>query len=83
MKIRGIPGVDQMAVSFQRRESNEPLNPRQDWEEPSRPKGSKEKPEPANITQFGLPDDQFELSTKLDAGGQGTVFRSEAEETDG
>ena len=65
---------------------------RQDWEEPKpaspEPKGpkgskgstgSKEKPEPADITQFGLPDDQFELSTKLDAGGQGTVFRSEAE----
>lgn len=61
---------------------------RKDWEEPKpaspEPKGpkgskgstgSKEKPEPADITQFGLPDDQFELSTKLDAGGQGTVFR--------
>ena len=31
------------------------------------------------IAHFGLPDDPFELSTKLDAGGQGTVFLSAAQ----
>lgn len=53
----------------------------QDWEEKSSPQPrekKEEKKEPSDITQFGLPDDQFELSTKLDAGGQGTVFRCEA-----
>ena len=56
-------------------------NVNQDWEEKSSPQPREkkdEKKEPSDITQFGLPDDLFELSTKLDAGGQGTVFRCEA-----
>lgn len=47
---------------------------RQDWQEKSVDKQAKKRAEVSEITHFGLPDDLFELGTKLDAGGQGTVF---------